>query len=388
MRQELKSFDVDCHRLIMLILSDFVIVIIAISITIVFCVIGVCATCFCCCYTPFEYLYRSSHFNFMRKREAGVTESTPAYQIMSGYHTTSPSYEKIEPSAPPLSLLESESVDAFLVAPLVAINEKSEQHYNPYSSNKAIASPLTHEEVSSVSGQSTHRTNTSKFKDVWAAVLFIINVIVLIYFGIKSANSISIQASMEGTDTMNWNALGALSTLALGLTMMALIVTYIWLSFLLKFAESLIEIVLKANIALVLVSSILSLLWGNLIGFIFLLVCGVMNIWYYFSVRARIPFASAVLNTASEGTKQHFSGIMLTAFLMLTFQLIWVSLWAVASYGISNDPTYFSKHKSAEGNDDGLNGLQIGLIFVMLVSLYWGIQTIKYVLQTTVAGTV
>ena len=375
----------------MLLLTDITVLLIALLASILFCVIGVLFTCYCCCRYPLSYLFKS-----MRKREN--PSSNYNYELPTAYNkglnSNSMEYQHVEPSAPPMSLMDNEVVEAFLVSPLVAVYEKYDEEIMPYSNNNILVSPLSHcDEI--ITPTNTNKVHSqSKFQDVWAAVLFFINVTGLLYFAIKSANIISMEGFTLNDNLSNmrplWSTFGIMSYFVLGFTILAFLISYAVLLFLLKYSGSLIDLVLKANILLLFVSSVISFLTLNLIGGVILTICGFMNIWYYISVKDRIPFASAVLSTACEGTKDHFIGVITTAVLMLVLQLLWVGLWSIATVGIMGDTQYFSRHKhsdnSGNNDDNSLDSLQIGLIFLVILSLYWGIQTIKYVLQTTVAG--
>jgi hypothetical protein len=392
----------------MLILTDVTLIVLAIVFTIGFCVIGFLSTCYCCCYNPLAYLFKSLFQ--MRKRDSTnspiigqPTYVNANYQIIPvvghesesfGYQSTS-NASASAPSAPPISMMMPE-VEAYMIPPLLSHQERFEKAYNPYAVSEAVhVSPSIVVETpimeKSTNGSSA---NVPSFKDKWAALLFIINIIILLYFSLKSSVVISNQpvgaeSTQKPTD-FDWKDLSIIAYLALGFTTTAIIVSYTWLHILLSHAHMLIDLVLKANIVCAFTSAIVCLLSMNVFASLVLFVSGCLNIWYYFSVQDRIPFASAVLGVASKALNNHFTGIMSTAYGMLFFQLLWFALWSVASYGIVSDPYYFSKQKKSSSADDDVSfdGMQIGLVFLLLLSLYWGVQVIKYMLQTTVAGTI
>eukprot|EP01034_Spumella_vulgaris_P027126 gene27126-33808_t len=177
----------------------------------------------------------------------------------------------------------------------------------------------------------------------------------------------------------------------------------VWLSFLMAHAERLIEFVMWMNIGLLALSAVGCILAGQLIPFIVLIVLAGLSYWYYLAVRNRIPFASAVIRTACAAIKANYTGLISTAYGMMFLQIVWFMLWSAAYYGVfqqlkaaqASQVTDASHHhttqqdNSSTSTQDSNNQQVLGwATFGMLISLYWGAQVIKGVMQTTVCGSV
>ena len=165
-----------------------------------------------------------------------------------------------------------------------------------------------------------------------------------------------------------------------------------YLTLMLNYSESIISGVLWMNIIIMCVSSVACLLTLQFFMAIIFFFFAVLQYWYFYSIRDRIPFASAVLTTACTVIKDHLFGLLATALGFLLIQFLWISLWSVAMYGmISTFQAQNASGSSSSSNDPSsttsLNGLQAFCYFLMLISLYWGIQTTKNVVSVTVAGT-
>jgi len=263
------------------------------------------------------------------------------------------------------------------------------------------------------------------FRDVWAALLFLLNVAIIVYFAVQSVYLLKFDSSAETSSNaehasrQDWKILEVVGVFALVLTITAGTVGSWVLSFLMGQAENLIEMVMWGNIGIQGLCAILCLLSLQLIGALIFAVLAGLNYWYLLSVRPQIPFASTVLATACTAVKANYTGLITTAFAALFVQLVWIFLWTVALMGViytaqatdgdATSPENHStiralgnrvdddhfNHNNNNGNnnpsdDDGSesnNSLQGFYYFLLTVSLYWGIQVIKSVVQVTVAGT-
>lgn len=262
------------------------------------------------------------------------------------------------------------------------------------------------------------------FRDVWAAILFVLNVIIIVYLAVQSIYLLKVSSSSEDSGTENdskydLGILKVIGVFTLLLSIMAVSLGSWVLSFLIRQAENLIEYVMWGNIGMQAICAILCLLSLQLIGAIIFAVLAGLNYWYLTAVRDRIPFSSAVLATACAGVKSNYSGLVTTAFSALFVQMVWALLWTVAFIGVmyatqnhddsDSEQMRALSHSHSHGNDhdhdtpayvddnttagvdddgDGAASLQGFYFFLLFVSLYWGIQVIKAVVQTTVAGTI
>merc|ERR1712242_108109 len=137
-----------------------------------------------------------------------------------------------------------------------------------------------------------------------------------------------------------------------------------------KFAEQIIWTMLLLNIAIWCVVAIVGVIIGQIaltvIGVIFALV----NALYAWCVRARIPFASALLSISSSITSS-YGGTVFISVAVIVFNSLWVILWGSMVY------TY----TIVVGED--ISG---PVVFMMLVSFYWGGQVNQNISHCTSCG--
>merc|ERR1712242_236785 len=137
-----------------------------------------------------------------------------------------------------------------------------------------------------------------------------------------------------------------------------------------KFAEQIIWTMLLLNIAIWCVVAIVGVIIGQIaltvIGVIFALV----NALYAWCVRARIPFASALLSISSSITSA-YGGTVFISVAVIVFNSLWVILWGSMVYA----------YTIVFGDD--ING---AVTFLMLVSFYWGGQVNQNISHCTSCG--
>ena len=97
---------------------------------------------------------------------------------------------------------------------------------------------------------------------------------------------------------------------------------------------------------------------------VFMLFCACLTFVYILWVRSRIDFAVAHLEAAVDAVRA-FPGLVVVGFALVAVQLLWVVFWALAALGLAHSAG------SAGGAAGGL------VVFVMLVSLYWGVQVFQ-----------
>lgn len=222
------------------------------------------------------------------------------------------------------------------------------------------------------------------FQDTWAAALFILQVIVIVWF----AAEVSLKSMNKSHPSLEDNGL---STIVIACAVLAIAATFlgtISLSFILQKADYIIEGVMWMNIGVCAIGSVLCLASGGTILFALALgVTAVLNYWYMNSVKSRIPFASAVLSVACQAVRENFTGTIISAYFLLAVQLGWVILWSIASYGVSLN-YFISENGNREDGPDTLSGSQLAIIFFFLLSMHWGSEVIKAVLAVTVNGVI
>eukprot|EP01034_Spumella_vulgaris_P026928 gene26928-33579_t len=189
---------------------------------------------------------------------------------------------------------------------------------------------------------------------------------------------VMVERSLEET-TRSLSAMNILIVSLIVLAVSASVLGSLWLSFLMQHAERLIEFVLWFNVFILVICMLVSIFMLNFyFAFIFALSTALWY-WYYITVKTRIPFASAVIRTACAAIKANYFGILTTAFYLTFLQMVWFVLWIAAYFGVTQ-ATHTTVQETEQAHGWGR--------FFMLLSLYWGAQVIKGVMQTTVCGTV
>ena len=162
----------------------------------------------------------------------------------------------------------------------------------------------------------------SSCNDLWAALLFLANLIFISFIA---------AASDAGTSVYD----GRLSQLIVaftGLGTIALIIGSLWLAFVMRFSSSIITFMLYATTVVFALLAVASLLTGSIFGGLLLGLTAGASHWYLQAVQPRIPFSSAVLSIAVKSISAHFPVFMLVAALMGALSLVWAALWSVATF--------------------------------------------------------
>lgn len=119
---------------------------------------------------------------------------------------------------------------------------------------------------------------------------------------------------------------------------------------------------------------------------------------YVYYVRKRIPFAAAHMEAAVAVTRAH-PAVYTYAFTALLLEAGWALLWAVAAFGLEHAINNAALPAASTGGSGGGGGSASpsappsktagGVVsFLMLLSLLWGAQLIKYTVHFVVADTV
>lgn len=343
-----------------------------------------CTAICCCCFAIPVFRLLTKKFN-LNQYSLSRTEDTGSQ------------YQTVSPSAPPLEETDPEEyaiAEAYFVHPLVGVHtDQTEQ----------LLVSITPEQQQSLQSQTQLGLGggSNSCNDLWAALLFFCNVAVIVWLAVWTAvTSFSASPTNEGDEGAGNPSSVGLLELILGLVLLtagsAAVVGSFWLSFMLEHAKELIEYVLWGNIVFSCIMAALMLLSGfQIVGALMFSVSAVFSYCYLQAVRPRIPFASAVLSTACVAIKEHYLGLVGASSFVLLTQVLWASLWATATFGVctslSQGRLGQQGTQGVEWTDDGgggQGGLSGGILFLLLLSLFWGLQLMSAVMQTTVAGTV
>jgi hypothetical protein len=184
--------------------------------------------------------------------------------------------------------------------------------------------------------------------DTWAAIMFIINVLVVIYLAVLNTRE---------TSPDDYQAIIGLATIFTILNVTAVLLATFWLTFIMHYATSIIYFTLYTVVAIFAVLSCGALLSGSLIGGAMLGVAAVANYFYISRVENRIPFASTVLNIVSKCTQKNYIGILLSSYAVATLTMLWMGLFV---YGVPN---------VLQGGDN--SSWEWIKIFLAMVSFHW-----------------
>ena len=246
-------------------------------------------------------------------------------------------------------------------------------------------------ETSTSESSPIHKRLTG-YKDLWAAFLFFVNVVVLVAVVVTRYNAFKVNDTTTETETAATIPSSSSSSILNPVILLLLLITVLVLfasvmgsllfSYVIRNADSLIENMLLVNIGILVIISISSLISLNIFSALIFGALAGLNYWYYSVVLPRIPFASAVLRTACQAIKQHYWGLLTASYLLIALQTMYMILWtAVAGIAMKD----FQKEQQ---NDDETSNWIGPVGFLLLLSLYWGVQLTHAVQQATVSGTV
>lgn len=117
---------------------------------------------------------------------------------------------------------------------------------------------------------------------------------------------------------------------------------------------------------------------------LFFLLLSALSYCYLQAVYPRIPFAAAVITVAAQPVKEHYLALLGVAAGALLMQATWGLVWVLAIGSIAGQ-----REDMGEGNTESSNtGFSLSFLFAAILSLYWGIEVLKYTVACTVNGTV
>lgn len=187
--------------------------------------------------------------------------------------------------------------------------------------------------------------NESQYKDVWAAILFVVNVAVICYLaftkGVSEYNEIQDTQAAEDADADAESASSGGKDLLAGVIIMAVfgcVISAGWVKFMLSQGEGIIHCMMKFTIALFAFCGLLFFVLGSVIGGLIFLVFAAINACYYRAVYDRIAFASVNLKCACTAILKYPSTVNF-AILALPLQIMWYLCWIFAYIGVSGDAT-------------------------------------------------
>eukprot|EP00736_Rhodelphis_marinus_P006756 Rmarinus@m.21229 len=221
---------------------------------------------------------------------------------------------------------------------------------------------------------STTDTPASGYRDKPFAVLFYIHLAGMIFFAVYTNQSS--EATEPATDEDDCNIQdeirdhgGNIAGLAGIGFIAAVVLSWLWLVVMQRYAKGLITFTLWFSVACLGLMTLLSIATGNLAGFLTFAISTTFSAMYAYFVRSRIPFASAMLVKCS-GLIRKYTALVLTAFGGVFFEAASLVLIGACLNGMS------------------ISGLSNNYLVLFVFSMYWTQQVVSNTVHVTVAGTV
>eukprot|EP01084_Bolivina_argentea_P249815 418346_1 len=236
---------------------------------------------------------------------------------------------------------------------------------------------------------------TPKYRDPFWAVLYIIHIIVVIicsiYLWISEYSNITNNTTNNNSDPNtdetdsneidNWTGI----IIAIIVSMIVGVLFGIcWLQLIKYFASIIIKVMLFVNVILWIVVGIIGIITAQIflavVGFILAIF---MALWMW-CVWSRIPFASVLLSISSTIVSKYQGTIILSIFVIL-FDIAWIFIWgSLFAVYIVTRPVVTTCNDSGECiNVANTNNF---IIFLLLVSMYWGFQVNQNISHMTTCG--
>lgn len=229
------------------------------------------------------------------------------------------------------------------------------------------------------------------YKDLWAFIAFWVHVLVIVIIafalGVPAMKADGAQGDVDpGRDNLDFNAALFVRMILLGLFVSGA-VSVAFFMILRKYGGALIKCSLYTSVAVQVLMACITFAFAPVAG-VFLLLTAAFTVCYIYFVRNRIPFAAANLQAACDAVNAYPS-LFLVAVTMLFVQSLWIFFWAAAALGIQHKLNV-NAGAAASNSDHGSSSNSSGglMMFVLLVSFYWGVLTFRGVVHFVTASVV
>mmetsp|Transcript_11920 Transcript_11920/g.24238 ORF Transcript_11920/g.24238 Transcript_11920/m.24238 type:complete len:802 (-) Transcript_11920:433-2838(-) len=234
-------------------------------------------------------------------------------------------------------------------------------------------------------------------KDVLYAVLFVVQLVIIMVVGLKfgpdalvpTSEELGPDEGLQDDDALTDNANETVVLAYWNIIKMscmcgafAIVLSAFALAFMMAMSRRLVYVALVLSIGV-------SFAWGTIgIGISpssFVPITGIialmLAVGYMFVVWDRIPFASANLTTALAGVRDNL-GLVGIAFFFQFLALV---------FSIYYSFTFVGLHDAMFNNDDGMElsrNAKIAIYSLLVISYYWTYQVFMHIVNVTVAGTI
>lgn len=207
-----------------------------------------------------------------------------------------------------------------------------------------------------------------KYNDVWALVLFIIQLFIMVGVGVWAIMNLrSNQNSNPSNFDYSLSQVLKVTLVVSGGAAAAFIFALLWIAIIQRFASIIIKISMIGIIAMYGVGLVVAVVTGAVLLAVILAIILAFTLLYFYFVRRRIPLASAMLEIAAVVSKQYSSTIVVS-FVFAIVMLVWVVFWSATFSSL------YSRNAVSSA------------AFVLLLSFYWTAQVIANIVHVTVAG--
>jgi len=193
----------------------------------------------------------------------------------------------------------------------------------------------------------------------------------LFVFGIVKYRGLPENPINDDVAPLDWRELRAFIGICVGCAGFSAVISFVYIQLVSRFARQMIIGTLIATMVFCVINAILVFASGYIWGGVILLALALLQGFFYFIWRSRIPFASTVLKTVAN-VVQEYPATYYTAYASLLVHFVWVFLWASTIVLVQAfAPNIF-----------------YALATFLILSFYWTTQVIKNVVHVTVSGTI
>jgi hypothetical protein len=158
----------------------------------------------------------------------------------------------------------------------------------------------------------------------------------------------------------------------------------LWLAMLRRCAGHIIYISVLFNALLYFAAAIASIYYGIVISAVIFIIFGLLALLYLYCVRNRIKFTEAILKVSISGLQQ-FWGVFLSAVGAAIISAAYMVFWSYAVNAIVSVVEYDAYQEDPTADPTQLSGF---LWFLLALSLYWTIETVRNIHFTATAGAI
>ncbi|KAJ3451113.1 protein pns1 [Anaeramoeba flamelloides] len=223
--------------------------------------------------------------------------------------------------------------------------------------------------------EGSERFKQTKWRDVWAAVVFWLALITLYIVGYSVQPPENDNNDTNNNDNDDTSDITFFDVLDMGyvfatfvvMGVLSIFLSFAWLKIMQKHAKALLKFVLISNSVWLFIITFVFIFIGNYIGAVLFAIFFLISLLLYKLWARRIPFAKVMLEAVVKVTKKYPSMINVSIFFGVIVQVVWFILWAFIAY------------RSSQIDNRGF-------YFWVVLMYYWVSTTITNVVHVTCCG--